>query len=262
MKPGNIRRICWLSLLWLWPGFASLSWAGELVGVLDWNRQVTLGVLEPGVIQSVRVAPGQRVRRGELLLALDRQAQQAALAAARARLQLAQARLEEAQREFERAEDLYERTVLSEHERVVAHLGLLEAKAAVADAEAEQARAARALAHSVLKAPFDGLVVQVDARAGQAVNGSLAVPELLVLADDQRLRVRLWVDAATLDALQAAQALRVELAGRRLPVRDIVVGFEARPQAEGEEARIPVTVVVERPADLTVRAGLPARVSW
>ncbi len=262
MKPGNIRRMCWLSLVWLWPGMASLSWAGELVGVLDWNREVTLGVLEPGVIQTVRVVPGQRVRRGELLLALDRQAQKADLAAARVRLQLAQARLEEARREFERAEDLYERTVLSDHERIVAHIGLLEAKAAVASAEANRARAARALAHSVLQAPFDGLVVQVDARPGQAVNGALKVPELVVLADDHRLRVRLWVDAVTLDALKAAQALHVELAGRRLPVRDIVAGFEARRQAGGDEARIPVAVVVERPADLEARAGLPARVSW
>ncbi|BAN68698.1 hypothetical protein EBS_0749 [endosymbiont of unidentified scaly snail isolate Monju] len=186
--------MCWLSLVWLWLGIVPLSWAGELVGTLEWNREVTLGVLEPGVIQTVRVVPGQRVRRGELLLALDRRAQKADLAAARGRLQLAQARLEEAQREFERAEDLYERTVLSEHERVVAHIGLLEA-------------------------PFDGLVVRVDARPGQAVNGTLAVPELLVLADDHQFRVRLWVDAATLDALKAAQALHVELAGRRLPVR-------------------------------------------
>ena len=262
MKPGNVRRMCWLSLVWLWLGIVPLSWAGELVGTLEWNREVTLGVLEPGVIQTVRVVPGQRVRRGELLLALDRRAQKADLAAARGRLQLAQARLEEAQREFERAEDLYERTVLSEHERVVARIGLLEAKAAVAGTEADRARAARALAHSVLEAPFDGLVVRVDARPGQAVNGTLAVPELLVLADDHQLRVRLWVDAATLDALKAAQALHVELAGRRLPVRDIVAGLEARRQAGSGEARIPVAVVVERPADLEVRAGLPVRVFW
>ncbi len=261
MRPGIARRLRRVSWMGVWLGLVGASWAGELVGTLDWGRQVTLGLLEPGMIREVRVVPGQRVRRGELLMSLDRRAQQADLAAARARRLLAKARLEEARREFERAEDLYERTVLSEHERILARIGLLEAETALADAEAAYARAQRALAQAVIVAPFDGVVVRVDAWPGQAVNGRLEVPELIVLADDRRLRVRLRVDAETLEALRAAQALHVELGDRRLPAQDLVIGLEARRPAGGE-VRIPVAVVAERPDDLVLRAGLPARVRW
>ena len=262
MKPDGMlkRQAVWGGILWLLLGLAAPAVAGELAGTLDWGRRLELGPLVSGIVEQVAVAPGERVRKGQTLLTLDGRGFRADLAAAKAAARHAAVLLEEARREHERAQELYDRSVLSEHERIVAVIGLREAQAAARRAEAQRVAAALALERSRLTAPFDGLVVAVRATPGQAVNARLQVPTLLVLADDRELRVAVRAEPAVARELQQAQGLRVELAGRELPVVRVQPGTEL--VREGARRLLPLELVVERPADLAVRAGEPVRVRW
>lgn len=240
---------------------ASPSLAGELAARVAWGQRVGMGILVPGIIQKVNVRPGQRVKAGEQLLALDQRVYRAQLVAAQARARRAKILREEAQREFDRAQELYDRTVLSEHDYTVAQIELRKAEAVSAGARSELAQARQQLQFSQIKAPFDGIVVERKASPGQAVTARLRVPELLVLADDRHLRVLAEADGNTLDALLAAKRRVVKLGGRDLAVQDVVPGVEAHASAQ-DKPLYPVTLFIERPLDLNVRAGQLARVVW
>lgn len=230
--------------------------AGELTGTLDWGQRITLGTLESGVVAEVPVFEGQQVRQGELLLRLDQRGFKADLAAARAAHRHAKALLEEAQREFDRAEELYDRTVLSDHERTVAVIGLREAQAVAEKARAERVRAQLALEHSELRAPFDGMVERLSVVPGQAVSARLEIPSLLVLADDRWLEVKVHGNPAMLQGLLAAEGAQIELDGQMLPATEI------SPSIPVGSATGQVRLRVKRPKGLAVRPGQAVTVRW
>jgi len=240
---------------------ASLALAGELTAHVEWGERVTMGTLVPGVVQKVNVIQGQQVAAGDLLLSLDQRSYRAQLAAAQAMQKQAQVMLEEAKREYERAQELYDRTVLSQHEFTVADIGLKKAEAEASSAAAKLAHARMQLDYSQLKAPFSGVVVEVNASPGEAVTAADRVPELLTLADDRHLQVTGLADAATQDAILAADRVVVKLGGRDLVAQRIVPGLEMGKNNQGQ-LLYPVTAVIEKPEDMRVRAGEAAWIAW
>lgn len=251
----------WSALILLGFGWGTAALAGELAATVAWGQRLSMGTLMAGIVQQVEVRPGQRVRSGERLLVLDQRSYRARLRAAQARLQHAELAQAEARREFERAQELYARTVLSDHELRVAEIGLREAEAMRASANADVAEAHQDIEQSQLTAPFDGVVVAVHALPGQAVNAEYQVPEMLVLADDSSLRVTGWADQDDIDDLLQSASLRVGLNGKELPATRVWPGVEGRQTPQGR-LQYPVTVVVERPGDLSVWPGQAARVTW
>ncbi len=235
--------------------------AGALDARLDWGRRLVLGTPATGVVKRVAVRPGQRVEAGQLLLELDSGAARAAVNAAQAGARHARDLLDEARREYDRARELYDRTVLSDHDLQVAEIGLREAQARSAEAQAALAEARRQLDYRRLRAPFDGVVLDVRAQPGQAVTGALRVPGLLVLADDSRLWLRARVDAATLAALRGAKKPRVRLNGKEIEVTALRLGREARMDEQGV-ARYAVAAGFPRPADLPVLAGQAGKIVY
>ncbi|RMG59463.1 MAG: efflux RND transporter periplasmic adaptor subunit [Gammaproteobacteria bacterium] len=252
-----------VSSIFLLAGLLSLSLltcmpvsAGEFPALVDWGRRVTLGTLESGVVAEVMVTEGQRVKKGALLLRLDQRRFEADLAAAQAAYRHAEALLAEAQQEFDRAQELYDRTVLSEHERTVAVIGLRKAQAAKEKARADLVRARLALEHSELHAPFDGVVQRVMAVPGQPVNARMKLPSLLMLADTHWLEVRAQASPAMVQGLLAADKAEVVLDGTSLPVVHLTHSFSS---AGGN---VTVRIRVKRPDDLVVRPGQPASIRW
>src|SRR3569832_2829635 len=130
--------------------------------------KVELTTRVSGVVESVLVKPGQRVKNGAVLLRLDRTILQARLEEATADHARAQADEADAKREQGRAQELYDRTVSSTSE--------LEA------AELRYARAQAALAAAELKAPFDGVVSAIPGGAGTVVVADCQPKPLIVLS--------------------------------------------------------------------------------
>jgi len=116
----TIIALSGLSLLGINP-----AWAAD---------KVELTTRVSGVVESVLVKPGQRVKKGAVLLRLDKTILQARLEEAVAEHARAQADEADAKREQGRAQELYDRTVSSTSELEAAELRYTRAQAALSAA--------------------------------------------------------------------------------------------------------------------------------
>jgi len=156
---------------------ASPLWAAD---------KVELSTRVSGVVETVLVKPGQRVKKGAVLLRLDRTVLQARLEEAQAEHARAQADEAEAKREQGRAQELYDRTVSSTSELEAAQLRYARAKAALSAAQARRVIAQKNLADAELKAPFGGVVDAVPGGPGTVVAADCQPKPLIILSPDQR----------------------------------------------------------------------------
>lgn len=209
------------------------------------SENIRVAAVVPGVVTAVHVQVGQVVEKGDVLFQLDdRQrraelvAQQAAVAQAEAalhrlrnaprledippseaRVAKARAEMKSLQDQMDRSEELVARKVRTQEELVQQQQAFLAAKAALAQAEAEDARLkagswkedievgeaqlqqAKALLHQAdveinrlqVCAPIRGTVLKVDVRPGEYV-GTPPGQTLLVLGDIETLHVRVDID--------------------------------------------------------------------
>ena len=134
-----------------------------------------------GVVKAVFVEPGQRVSKGDKLLALDDVRFQAKLMEAEAGVTRAKQEADEAEKDLKRAEELYARGVSSTTELDAVKLRHVSAGASLKEAQARQIIAQKNLDDTVLRAPFDGVVKSREAEPGMFVPAELNPPVLLIL---------------------------------------------------------------------------------
>ncbi|PLX60816.1 efflux RND transporter periplasmic adaptor subunit [Sedimenticola selenatireducens] len=237
--------------------FHSAAVAETLRASLDWSQRVTLGLSVSGVIARVAVQPGQRVEKGQLLVALDDQHLRARIARAEAELEEARQSREEGVRELQRATELYDRTVLSDHDLQLAQIGEARARAAWHRAQADLAEARVLLQQSRIPAPFAGLVVAVTAQRGQAVISGLRAEPLVELAQDSPLLARAAVSAEQAARLTQDSVVQVEIGGRQLDARLRHIGLEPL-KVDQAGPLYELQVLFDRPDAFSARAGLPA----
>lgn len=231
-----------------------LATAQDLDARLAWSQRVELGTLVSGIIDKVAVRPGQQVSKGQLLLALDGRPFQVRIAKAKAAVSRTEVHLAEAQREDERAAELYDRTVLSDHERELARIGLAEADALARTARAQLQQARLDDEHSRIKAPFDAWVLQLDAVPGQVVVSRMQSTPLLVLAQAGRMLAEAEVAASLAAELSDKRTFTVAIAGEWYPAQLVSVGLEASRHDE-REVYFPLQVSFEVPSGVMLRAG-------
>lgn len=208
--------------------------AEDVVATLQWARRVELTTPVSGKIAEVLAQPNEHVRKNQSLLRLDARGFQAQVDQAKAGLDKAKPAREEAQRELDRAHELYDRTVLSNHELELARIAFARADAEYRSAQAALKQAQLDLEYSVIRAPFDGIVVQRNAEAGQTVVAQLQPPVLLVLAEAGRMVVRMDVSRAQLTKLSVGQTLPVTVEGKKYEGVVTGIALEPNPEAIGE----------------------------
>lgn len=147
-------------------------------GVVQAEQQVTLQARVSGTVQSIgaKFVPGATFKKGEVLVQLDNtdyrielQTAQAALAQAQSNLTSEQGNQVVAQSDF----DLLGLNVDERERALILRKPQLEAaKASVQSAQAGVERAKVNLERTVLRAPFDGVVVTREASVGAQVSAS------------------------------------------------------------------------------------------
>ncbi|MBU3693804.1 MAG: biotin/lipoyl-binding protein [Rhodocyclaceae bacterium] len=169
-----------------------------------------LNIVAPvtGIVAEMRVEPGQKVRKGQLLFRIDsREAQaellrrQAAVEVARSNVAAAEASTAEALDQFQRVRDIADPRVVSVEERrhreLVAQAAEKRLESARADLRAA-GESARAQAITVSRldvlSPIDGEVLQVNVRAGELASTLAGVRVPLVLGNTETLHVRVEID--------------------------------------------------------------------
>jgi RND family efflux transporter MFP subunit len=172
------------------------------------NRNVVIGSALPGIVKTLNVKVGDRVKAGAVLFTVDDRDAQANLAMKRADLELTKAAVEEATASLadvevlrKLAESVTDRRAISAEELERRHNAVLiakarldSAKARVLQAQSQVEATETTLERLNVRAPMDGEVLQVNIRPGEfAMAGAVSTP-LLVMGNLDQLHVRVDID--------------------------------------------------------------------
>ncbi|MBA4178241.1 MAG: efflux RND transporter periplasmic adaptor subunit [Leptothrix sp. (in: Bacteria)] len=202
--------------------------ANTRAGTVEACQRTRLSTIAGGRIATLAVKEGDRVRKGQLLMQLwndDQQAEQvfalAQLETSRKRVAEACTTAEAAQRELVRQEALFKQGFISEGrldtvrtEAAARAASCATAKADVAQAQARVAVVGTARQRTVLVAPFDGTVAKIVGEVGEYSTPSppgVPTPPAIDLIDDSCLYVKAPMDEVDAPKVRAGQPVRITL---------------------------------------------------
>jgi RND family efflux transporter MFP subunit len=138
--------------------------------VIEAVNQSTVSAQVSGRIDEIDFDVDELVPKGAVLLRLRDTEQRARLESAQAGLAEARARQEQARKEFRRVKEVYAKKLVSKAEldRASAELSAASARLHAAQGEARQAQ--EQLDHTVVKAPYSGIVVKRHVELGETAN--------------------------------------------------------------------------------------------
>lgn len=235
------------------------------------EQMADLGTAVVGVVQSIDVERGDRVRKGQVLLRLRTGVERASADAMRLRSQSeaelrgAQAAQALAQAKHERAKNLFAQQFVSGEAVQIAATEMRLAQEKVAQARdnlsilrGDLQVSQEQIDQRTLRAPFDGVVVDRFANVGERVEEK----PLLRLAAIDRLRVEMVAPIAQFGLLRVGQAISVrpELPGADArEARIVQVDQVLDPASNTFRLRAELTnASAYLPAGLRCRAELPA----
>ena len=188
-------------------------------GIIEATKEnVKIGANKAGLIQKIFVQTGSEVKTGEPLLQMDNRGVTAQLATARAQLKVLEATLEmekvtsaDLADQFARVEKLENAHLASEDERKRKEFAVQASKARVAKIEADIEAAKSQIKYAeteldilTVRAPRDGVILQINARAGEYANLMPDQP-MMMLGDVNTFQIRADVDEQNAFLVQANQ---------------------------------------------------------
>jgi HlyD family secretion protein len=193
------------------------------------QRKAAISSKASGRLEWLGVAEGSRVKAGDIIARLDKSDVQAQVEGARANVLVARATLEQAQAEdrdasssLKRTRDLIAQKFVSESaldtakaraDRAVA--GIASAKAAVGAAEANARNAQVAVDYTVIRAPFDGIILSKSANVGDMVTPFSSAADskgaVVSMADMSTLEVEADVSESSLSKVSPGQPCEITL---------------------------------------------------
>lgn len=215
--------------------------AGEdVVGTVRARRSAAIAATVMGRVAELPVSLGQHVAPGELLVRI---------AAGEIGAQVERARAVQARAEvdFERARRLFDHEAIPRAQYDAAQSELQVARSSLAEASAMAD-------HTVLRAPFAGVVTSKIANAGDtAMPGQV----LLVVEDPRSMRFESTVPEALTHALASGQALPVRIDG----LGDEMQGTVAEISPAADPTSRTVLAKIDLPADPRLHPGLFGRLT-
>jgi RND family efflux transporter MFP subunit len=172
------------------------------------SRNVAIGAALPGIVKSLNVKVGDKVKSGAVLFTIDDRDAVASLSMKRADLELARAMVEEAAAGLidvevlrKLAESVTDRRAISTEELerrrdavLIAKARVDSAKARVQQAQSQVEAVETTLERLNVRAPMDGEILQVNIRPGEfAMAGPTSTP-MLVMGNLDQLHVRVDID--------------------------------------------------------------------
>ncbi len=196
-------------------------------GVIEAGSLVSVGARESGLIETLAVALGDKVAKGDLIAQIDSLDQkndvlqaEADLAQIAAQIVASNASLKEAELALTRKRTLNDKKLTATAEVEAADAALAVARAQLGALDAQKARAevavssARlALERTRITAPVSGTVVAVVTAQGQTVNASSSTPTIVKIADLARMVVKAEISEADVTRVAPGQSASLTLLG-------------------------------------------------
>jgi RND family efflux transporter MFP subunit len=205
--------------------FTTLNASGYVVA----QRKAAIGSKITSRLLSLSVEEGTRVKKGEIVARLEgedvvaaRDQAKANLSVARSALEQARAELNDAAASFERGKTLLYREFISKAEYDAAEARYKKAVAGVSSAEAALRAASAGLQaaevsieYTLLRAPFDAVVLTKNADVGDIVTplgaAANAKASVVTIADMSSLQVEADVSESNLGQVKAGQPCEIQL---------------------------------------------------
>lgn len=201
-------------------------WAADEPAVLQWSHRVELSAPVSGVVRAVNVDVGEQVKKGRVLLTLDGAVYQAKVAETQAAIIRLVAEAAEARRDLDRVQELYARTVVATVDLDQAKLRNTRAESMLAEARASLRQNQKVLDDTIVRAPFDAVVIMRQVEPGMSVAAALQPQMLLVLARSGEMLAQMHLTAAKIEKLKVGQAVTVAAGGQSYPGKIKALGLE------------------------------------
>ena len=192
-------------------------------------RKAAVSTKATGRLEWLGVQEGSRVKAGEVIARLEnldvaaaRDSAAAGANASRANLEQGEAEMRDAQGNYERAKDLHAKKFISEatldaararFEKAQAGISSLKAGIGVAEANARQAGVARE--QTLIRAPFDGIVLTKNANVGDIITPFSSAAEskgaVVNMADMDTLEVEADVSEASISKIKVGMPTEIQL---------------------------------------------------
>ena len=192
-------------------------------------RKAAVSTKATGRLEWLGVQEGTRVKTGEVIARLEnldvaasRDSAVANAAAARANLEQGEAEMRDADSSYKRAQDLYEKKFISEatldtararYEKAKAAISSLKAAIGVAEANARQASVS--VEQTLIRAPFDGIVLTKNANVGDIITPFSSATDskgaVVNMADMDTLEVEADVSEASIGKIRVGMPTEIQL---------------------------------------------------
>jgi HlyD family secretion protein len=192
-------------------------------------RKAAVSTKATGRLEWLGVQEGTRVKEGEVIARLEnldvsaaRDSALANAAAARANLEQGDAEMRDADSSYKRAQDLYEKKFISEssldtararYDKAKASISSLKASIGVAEANARQAGVS--VEQTLIRAPFNGIVLTKNANVGDIITPFSSATDskgaVVNMADMETLEVEADVSEASLSKVIVGMPTEIQL---------------------------------------------------
>lgn len=193
-----------------------------IVGTLNFERVGRVSTEVAGLVQTVSIEDGDRVNKGDTLITLNTDLMDQEIGLYEARIRQMDIQIEKAGKDFQRFETLFQQNAVPEKT-------FDDTRYFLQDLEAQKQALSRQLAmarikkeKSAIRAPFDGLILEKYAHAGDYVGPGVAICRLASL---KHLRLNVAVNEALLPYSRAGDPVDVTLTATGETVQGIVDRF-------------------------------------
>ncbi len=248
-------------------------------GYVTARRQATVSSKVTGKVTEVLIEEGMQVKEGQVLARLDASfpSRSVALARAEARaaasaLEETRVRIREAQLDYDRAQRLAQSEIASRADADRARAQLDAARARLAAQQDQLATAQRqvdlqgqSLEDTIIRAPFDGVVVSKDAQPGEMISpvsagGGFTRTGIGTIVDMSSLEIEVDVNEAYINRVHPGQRVEAVLDAYpdwRIPAHVIT----AVPTADRQKATVKVRIALDQ-KDQRVLPDMGVKVSF
>jgi RND family efflux transporter MFP subunit len=214
---------------------ATLAWPSQQITLLNATgyvapqRKASISSKATGRLEWLGVLEGSRVKRGELIARLENRDVSAALGQAQANVQVARANLAQAEAELVDARNAYQRSAdllaqkfiaqsandaaQARYNKAAANVAAM--KAAIQAALASERSAQVAFDQTLIRAPFDGVILTKNANVGDNITPFSSAADtkgaVVTMADMDTLEVEADVSESSLSKISVGQPVEVQL---------------------------------------------------
>jgi RND family efflux transporter MFP subunit len=211
----------------------------ETQGRVDFDQNVGVSAKVPGVLTSVRVERGDRVRKGQVLATIDAAVLEESVAELKTGLELANTVYEKQQRLWE--------------QKIGTEIQYLQAKNNKESLERRLATLRQQQAQFIIRAPISGVVDEVLPKVGEAVSPGLPVARIV---NTTGLKVVADISEANASKVQVGDEALVSLPdlNQEVPARVAVVSRSINPASRA----FPVEFTLQGGSSLSLRPNMIA----